>query len=202
MTNPGPGTWRRDAAHFPRRVSPIAAHLYETAFTRGFAEGCHRYGLTLDTLLYKSVDGWMYNQPLPLGAKPGAAAPPPVALWLLTRLHPGYRERARQGGDPGTRLREDKARWCTEDRPARIRAHRALLAEDVDAMGPEALADHLARCLAVYTESVYQHGRLTIAALRDDRGEVGPLMREWLDTVGQRTLNAYDVLQPGQRRHR
>jgi hypothetical protein len=161
---PGPGTWKRDAAHFPRRCSPIASSLYETAFSEGLAEGCERYGLPLHTLAYRSVDGWMYNQPHPLGAPLGAPPPPAPLVWLITRLHPAYLSRRPAARRHSELLTEDVRLWRAQTMPAQIDAHRALLGEVLDAHSDVELLGHVKRCLAVHEQSVRIHGRLTVAA--------------------------------------
>jgi phosphohistidine swiveling domain-containing protein len=161
---PGPGTWKRDAAHFPRRCSPIASRLYETAFSEGLAEGCERYGLPLFTLAYRSVDGWMYNQPHPLGAPLGASPPPAPLVWLITRLHPAYLSRRKAARRYSELLAADVRHWRQRTMPAQVDAHRALLREDLDAHSDDELLEHVRRCLAVHEQSVRTHGRLTVAA--------------------------------------
>ena len=80
---PGPGTWELDVTHFARPVSPIAGQNMVRQFPAGMAEASARYGVPLERLAYAQVDGWMYDQPQPIGAPPGARTPPRLIFWLI-----------------------------------------------------------------------------------------------------------------------
>src|SRR5262245_20754071 len=92
---PGKGAWEFDATHFPAAVPRLQTELYETVFAEGFREGSALYGILLDFLQYRAVDGFLYVQGRPFGAPAGAPTPPRFVFWLLTRLHPGLRARLR-----------------------------------------------------------------------------------------------------------
>jgi len=164
---PGPGTWELDLTHFPRPATPIAARIYATSFAEGFREGSARYGVLLDYLAYASVDGWMYNQPVVVGAPRGAGTPPKLVFQVLSRVHPAIRARARIAAKTfETRpWRHDVSRWHDEVKPARIRAHGALLAFDVRAGTDAALAAHVAACVETFAESARIHGALTVPSM-------------------------------------
>src|SRR5262245_53003189 len=110
---PGKGTWEIDLTHFPRPATPLAMHVYRTAFPEGFRRGTARAGGLLDHLAYHAVDGWMYNQPVLVGAPRGAATPPRPIFFLVSRLHPAIRRRAgaAQRMFAGQLWRHDVARW-------------------------------------------------------------------------------------------
>ena len=164
---PGPGSWEIDLTHFPRPASPIAERIYSTSFPEGFREGSARYGILLDHLAYVSVDGWMYNQPVVVGAPRGARTPPKLLFQLAARLHPQLRARARTAAKVFETMpwRQDVARWQSKIKPARIRAHLALLATPVRDLDDAALVGHARACIALFAESARIHGAYTVPAM-------------------------------------
>jgi phosphohistidine swiveling domain-containing protein len=143
---PGPGVWELETVHAQRP----ATHIHQTALrdnlAKGFQYGCARYGVMLDYLQPESVNGFLYMQPRPFGAPPGAAGPPPaLVLWLLTRLHPKMRARVKQAKKAFDEKlwRADLKEWDTVDRPGIVAKHRAIEAVDVEFLADEQLAAHV-----------------------------------------------------------
>jgi len=164
---PGPGTWELDVTHFARPVSPIAGQNMVRQFPAGMAEASARYGVPLERLAYAQVDGWMYDQPQPIGAPPGARTPPRLIFWLISRLHPEFRRRAHAARRSFMdRLwRADVERWQREIKPAQVRKHMRLASESVVDFSDAQLFDHLERCIQTHADSVRLHGYLSIPAI-------------------------------------
>jgi pyruvate,water dikinase len=159
---------------------------------RGFAAGCARYGLLLDHLDWQVVNGFMYLQPVAVGAPKGAMGPPPKpVLWLLARVHPKLRARialsARAFAEH--RWRAELQQWDDVDKPAAIAAHRGIQAVDVAALSDAELADHLDRCHGHLTDMLYLHHNLTIPSSI----AVGDLLAgatRWADVSAGEVLSA------------
>jgi pyruvate,water dikinase len=165
---PGKGPWELETTHFSRPAARFSSAAYTAAFPIGFAEGTARYGLLLDHLLPKAVNGFLYMQPVPFMAPEGAMKPPPKAvLWLLTRLHPKMRARiatsARAFEDK--QWRKDLDEWDNIDKPAAIEQHLAIQMIDVQALSDEGLVEHLARCLEHAGNMAQLHHKYTATAV-------------------------------------
>ncbi|HEX2734960.1 MAG TPA: PEP-utilizing enzyme [Polyangiaceae bacterium] len=193
----GKGTWELDAAHFPRPTSRLTASMYETAFPLGFAEDTARNGLLLDRLAYGQHAGFMYNQVRVVGAPAGAPPPPKWVLQLLSRLHPGIRERTRtaEKRHVDKPWRTAMKEWNEVIKPQRIAAHRALLRERPQEMSGPELADHLARCAQCYEDSVRQHGRFTISC-QVTIGELIVKLQDWAGIDASDALSAVQSFSP------
>src|SRR5215204_4248287 len=63
---PGPGSWDLDAVHFPRPVTRYWAEVHPEPFMRGFRECTRFYGLLMDTLENRYVNGFVYKTVLPI----------------------------------------------------------------------------------------------------------------------------------------
>ncbi|HZJ67372.1 MAG TPA: hypothetical protein VFD36_27880, partial [Kofleriaceae bacterium] len=185
----GKGTWEIDLTHFPRPATPLAAHIYRTAFAEGFRRGTERAGALVDHVAYEVVDGWMYQQPVLVGAPRGAATPPRPIFFVVSRLHPAIRRRARaaQRMFAGELWRDDVARWNSEVKPARIRAHLELLASDVRALDDAALVEHVARCIATFEDSARSHGEFSTPAMLPT-GDLIAHVIEWTGEAPNRVL--------------
>jgi len=162
---PGKGPWEIESAHFSRPLSRFVQQPYTDGAKRGFAAGCARYGLLLDHLEWQVVNGFMYLQPVAVGAPKGAMGPPPKpVLWLLARVHPKLRARialsARAFAE--RRWRAELKQWDDVDKPAAIAAHRAIQAVDVTALSDPELADHLDLCHEHLIKMLYLHHNLTV----------------------------------------
>ena len=63
---PGPGFWEQDAVHFPRPVTRYWAEMHPEPFARGFRELTSYYGMLIDTLDYRYLDGFAYKTVVPV----------------------------------------------------------------------------------------------------------------------------------------
>jgi len=145
---PGPGSWSIDAAHFPRPVSRFQAEIHPQGISKGFLDCARRYGLLIDTLDYRFVNGFAYSTVVPA---PGAEIP--------------ARFEAAEGVFPNKIWREDLARWDREVKPASIKTHQALLAVDPKTLSDEDLMTYVERCRNNLQTMVHQHHSFNLAAI-------------------------------------
>jgi phosphohistidine swiveling domain-containing protein len=149
---PGPGTWELDTAHFDPTVSRQMRDLISGAMEIGLGEGFELAGAPLSTIQARFVNGRMYTRLVPLvGANSSRPAPPDKVLWLVTRLHPAFRRRARQSARAidGKFWMTEFARWEREWKPELLATNRRLGEVPVADLSTEELADHL--------DAVWQH---------------------------------------------
>src|SRR5213080_1471940 len=64
---PGPGSWTIDAVHFPRPATRYWQEMHPEPFVRGFAEFTRFYGMLIDALEYRYVNGYVYSSLRPVG---------------------------------------------------------------------------------------------------------------------------------------
>jgi rifampicin phosphotransferase len=145
---PGPGPWEIDAVHFPRPVTRYWTEIHPEPFQRGFHEFTSYYGMLLDGMQYRYVNGFCYKQPLPV---PEDQVPQRFARAEEVLEKKLWRDQLRD--------------WETKHKPESIKAHRELQSVDPDSLSDEELADHLRRCRDRHSEMIYQHMRFTGAAI-------------------------------------
>src|SRR5262249_7755386 len=98
FTPPGPGVWELEQQHFSRPATRYGSAIFPRAISKGFGEGTRRYGLLLDTLEMRVVNGFVYSKFCPVGAPGGAKGPPPRFVFkLMTWFHPEIRRRINTG---------------------------------------------------------------------------------------------------------
>jgi pyruvate,water dikinase len=164
---PGKGPWELESTHAARPMTPLAQDAFTTGFRKGFAEGTARYGVLLSHLEPGFSHGFLYNQPVAVGAPPGAMGPPPkLILQLVSRIHPEMRRRHKAAARALREKlwREDLVHWDEVDKPAAIEAHQAIQAVDVTALSDADLADHVNRCAQHAIDAAYLHHKYTIPA--------------------------------------
>jgi pyruvate,water dikinase len=162
---PGPGVWELETVHAQRPTTKMVAAAWRYGLPKGFQYGTARYGLMLDYLQPESVNGFIYMQPRPFGAPPGAVGPPPPpVLWALTRFHPKMRARASAAKKAfDSKLwRADLEEWDSVDRPAMVAKHRAIQAVDVTDLSDEHLAGHISAVFDHLLESAWMHHKYTV----------------------------------------
>jgi rifampicin phosphotransferase len=137
---PGPGSWILDNVHVPRPWSRFQAEIHPPNLAEGFRESARRYGLLLDTLDWRIVNGFAYF-----------TVPPAPEAEVPMRI------RAAQEAFERKIWREDMSLWESEAKPASIRAHLALQAVDPAALGEEEFLEHLDRCREHQQRMIRQH---------------------------------------------
>ncbi|WP_164508620.1 PEP-utilizing enzyme [Halomonas aestuarii] len=145
---PGPGSWSIDAAHFPRPVSHFQAEIHPPGITSGFLDCARRYGLLIDTLDFRFVNGFAYSSPVP-----AAEAEIPA------------RFRAAEDVFRNKIWREDLARWDRDVKPASVKAHQALLAVDPATLSDDELMTYVERCRDNLQRMIHQHHSFNLAAI-------------------------------------
>jgi phosphohistidine swiveling domain-containing protein len=145
---PGPGFWEQDAVHFPRPVTRYWEEMHPEPFRRGFGELTAFYGMLIDTLDYRYLNGFAYHAVVPVAESEVPA-----------RLH-----RAAEAVQ-GKLWREQLREWDETFKPASIARHRELQSVDPDALSDKELVAYLARCRDHHAEMIYQHMRFTGAAV-------------------------------------
>jgi pyruvate,water dikinase len=144
---PGPGTWILDSVHVPRPFSRFQTEIHPPNLAEGFRECARRYGLLLDTLDWRFVNGFAYF-----------AVPPAAETEIPARFQAAAETFERKP------WREDMERWEREAKPASIQAHLALQGVDPAALGRDELLDHLDRCREHQKRMIRQHHWFNCAA--------------------------------------
>lgn len=146
--SPGPGSWSIDVAHFPRPVSRFQTEIHPLGITRGFLDCARRYGLLIDTLDFRFVNGFAYSSVVPA---PHEEVPD--------------RFKAAEGVFRDKLWRADLEHWDSEVKPASIETHHALLAVIPEDLSDEDLIDYVERCRENLERMVEQHHTFNLAAM-------------------------------------
>jgi hypothetical protein len=118
-----------DAVHFPRPVTRYWAEMHPEPFVRGFREFTRYYGMLIDTLEYRYVNGFVYSRMVPVAESEVPRALPAGEEVFRDRL---WREQLRE--------------WDETFKPSSIRTHRELQSVDPDALSDDELVAYLTRC--------------------------------------------------------
>jgi rifampicin phosphotransferase len=145
---PGPGSWSLDSVHVPRPWSRFQAEIHPPNLAAGFRECASRYGLLLETLDWRIVNGFAYF-----------SVPPAPEAEIPARFQAAEEAFARK------LWRGDMERWERESKPASIRAHLALQAVDPALLSQGELLDHLDHCREHQQQMIQQHHRFNAAAM-------------------------------------
>ena len=145
---PGPGSWELDAVHFPRPATRYWTELHPEPFSRGFSEFTRYYGMLLDALEYRYVNGFAYSS-----ARPAADDEVPRRFQRAEEVF----ER---------KLWRDQLRdWDETFKPASISAHRELQSVEPDELSDDDMVAYLTRCRDHHAEMIFQHMRFSGAAM-------------------------------------
>jgi phosphohistidine swiveling domain-containing protein len=126
--------------------------LMSEAMGAGLSEGFELAGAPLSRIDARFVNGRMYTRLVPLvGGNSTRPAPPDRVLWLVTRLHPAFRRRAKQSAQAidGKFWMKEFGRWEQEWKPMLQAANRRL--------GEVAVVDLSNSDLATHLEAVWTH---------------------------------------------
>ncbi|WP_166267436.1 PEP-utilizing enzyme [Marinobacter caseinilyticus] len=145
---PGPGSWSVDAAHFPRPVSRFQAEIHPQGITKGFLDCARRYGLLIDTLDYRFVNGFAYSTVVP--------APETEIPARFRAAEDVFRKKI---------WREDLERWDRDVKPASIRTHKELLAVNPLALSDDELIAYVEQCRDNLERMIHQHHSFNLAAI-------------------------------------
>src|ERR1700694_4651337 len=164
---PGPGSWMRDPDHQTSAWTRYLCAMLLPAFDRGYREGFARYGVIIDHLDARIVNGWLFARPRPVGApdKPGSP-PPKLIVKAMFLLHPELRRRANTAREIfRTRSwRQDAERWYGEERDALRRRNLEIQAVDPEGLDDTDLQRHLAAATDAFVEGTTIHFRHNPAA--------------------------------------
>jgi phosphohistidine swiveling domain-containing protein len=141
-----PGFWRRDTSHWARPHSPMNRSVVLEPANAGLRRAFDEFGLLLETIEFRAIDGWNHTRLVPLGGK-DRPAPPPWLFWLLVRTVPSFRARLRKAVGA---VRTDKAmafvrRWRDEWQPELAGDIDALRERDLGTLSDEGLAAHVSK---------------------------------------------------------
>ena len=145
---PGPGSWGLDAVHFPRPVTRYWTEMHPEPFKRGFSELTRFYGMLIEGMEYRYVNGFAYSTMRPVAEEE-------------------IPQRLERAGEVFERKlwREQLRDWDESFKPASIAAHRELQSVDPDALSDAELVDYLTRCRDHHSDMCFQHMRFTGAAM-------------------------------------
>lgn len=145
---PGPGSWQRDAVHFPRAVTRYWEETHPAPFAEGTRAFAVYYGMLIDGLHTAYVNGFAYNAIQP--------TPEPEVPQRFVRAEEVF---------AGRLWREQLRNWDDNLKPASIAAHRAIQAVDPEVLSDEELVSYLRRCRDHHVAMIRQHMSLTASAV-------------------------------------
>ncbi|HLY36099.1 MAG TPA: PEP-utilizing enzyme, partial [Candidatus Limnocylindria bacterium] len=137
-----------DAVHFPRPATRYWMEMHPEPFVRGFREFTGFYGMLLDTLEYRYVNGFVYKTVRPVAPEEVPARFARAEAVFANKL---WREQLRE--------------WDEVFKPASIRVHRELQSVDPDQLSDAELVEYLGRCRDHHIAMIFQHMRFTGAAM-------------------------------------
>ncbi|NND74264.1 MAG: hypothetical protein HKN44_04590 [Ilumatobacter sp.] len=170
---PGPGTWELDTTHFDPMSSRIVRDIVSESMDAGLATGLEMLGAPLASMRAAFVNGRMYVRLVPLvGADRNLPLPPKPLLWLMTRIHPEFRRRAKRSvvAIDERIWRAEYERWEQEWKPRLVSTNRGLGSVDERSLDDDALADHLDAVIEHLRWSTTMHFRLHTS-------DLGPISR-------------------------
>ncbi|MEZ5374368.1 MAG: PEP-utilizing enzyme [Microthrixaceae bacterium] len=190
-----PGSWVLERDHMAGPFSRLGATLMLEPQNRVFPEALADLGVPLRAIELRWVNGHVYQRTMAVGEpepKPGTtkpSAPPPApVLWLLARLHPELRRRARRARR--TLARDDRA--VLADAEARLSdLERAWdgFAKALPAPGEQddqALGATIQRTLGHLEESAEEHFRASI-------GGGAPMLGRWARTLAGHGFAPHEI---------
>src|SRR5438552_6767354 len=145
---PVPVSWLQDPVHMPRPMTRYFQETHPPAFKKGTNHFARFYGLLIDGLQMRYVNGFGYRQVLPV---PDAEIP-------------GRFQRAEQVF-PRKLWQEQLRDWDGNRKPSSIATHRELQAVNPDALSDAELVAYLTRCRDHHSAMLAQHMRFTAGAL-------------------------------------
>ncbi len=145
---PGPGPWEQDAVHFPRPATRYFQETHPEPFGRGTNDFARFYGMLIDGLQIRYVNGFAYNQMLPVS---DAEVPQRFQRAEQVFAQKLWREQLRD--------------WDDNYKPAAISRHRELQAVDPQSLSDAEITVYLTRCRDHHSAMIAQHMRFTAAAL-------------------------------------
>ncbi len=144
---PGPGSWALDAVHVPRPFSRFQAEIHPPNVATGFRAGARRYGLLIDTLDWRLINGFAYSVPVP--------APEPDIPARFEAAEKAFADKL---------WRRDLTLWMDQTKPASIEAHRNLLSVDPKILSRDRLLAYLDQCRHHLALMIQQHHAFNAAA--------------------------------------
>jgi phosphohistidine swiveling domain-containing protein len=145
---PGPGSWEQDPVHFPRPMTRYFQETHPPSFKKGTNDFARFYGMLIDGLQINFVNGFGYNQVLPV---PEAELPERFQRAEQVFAQKLWREQLRD--------------WDENRKPSAIAMHRELQAVDPDALSDAELVAYLKRCRDHHSAMITQHMRFTAGAV-------------------------------------
>ncbi|MDJ0961393.1 MAG: PEP/pyruvate-binding domain-containing protein [Acidimicrobiia bacterium] len=88
-----PGPWEWDSTHNRIPITPLSISVFAPAFERGSRRLVEHYGIPLDHLAMRSINGYLYIQAVPPMGKASAPPPPAPIMRLLFKVIPALRRR-------------------------------------------------------------------------------------------------------------
>jgi phosphohistidine swiveling domain-containing protein len=145
---PGPGPWNLDAVHHPRPVTQYWAEMHPEPFRRGTHEFMAFYGMLLESLEVRYVNGFAYHAMHP--------APDDEIPQRFARAEEVWERKV---------WREQLGEWDETFKPAAIKIHRELQSVDADDFSDDELVAYLTRCREHHSNMIFQHMRFTGSAM-------------------------------------
>ena len=144
---PGPGTWLLDSVHISRPFTRWQSAIHAPNFKAGFRDTTRRYGLVIDCLDWRPLQGFPYFAVPP--------APPEEIPARFAAAEALWRDKT---------WLVDLERWEREVKPASIAMHQSLQAVDLGGLDDAALLAHFDRCRVHQEKMVRQHHHFNGAA--------------------------------------
>jgi pyruvate,water dikinase len=145
---PGPGPWEQDPVHLPRPMTRYFQETQPAAIYQGSNNFARFYGLLIDGLNYRYVNGFGYMQVIP--------AP--------EQEIPGRFARAGQVVEQKL-WRQQLRDWDEVRKPTSIAAHRELQSVNSDLLSDTELVAYLTRCRDHHAAMTAQHMSFTAGAV-------------------------------------